>query len=320
MSHPVLPRRRALRAAAVTCSLLTLPALVPAAASADRAAANTWGGGTAGAAASKAVGKAYPERGTLISVVTAGSRARLRVATRTDGCTVNGVLRGTVAAQPGGAGDLLAPSVTARKTVVTSLTRGRSRVRVTVTLTPAAPGVLVGTVETRGRVTLDGRSRPCNLREAVTVRSRAALRAPQAPLTTAPGVLRTGIVETRMAPRVRGAISLVPRADGSIHGFWSFHQSCRSGPKRSSDDFMNLQKRFRVRADGSFRARESIVTHNRLEDGVERLHFVSTISGRIGPDGVARGRVSTRSRSRLKGYDDLLCRMPSTTFAAAPTA
>jgi hypothetical protein len=320
MSHPAVPRRRALRAAAVTCSLLALPALLPGSAAADAAAANTWGGGTAGAAPSRVTGRGYAERGALVSVVTTASRARLRISLRSDRCTVNGTLRGTTTVQPGGTGDLLALSVTARRTITTDITRGRTRARVSVALTPAAPGVLVGTVEARGRVALRGRNRPCRMREAVTVRSRAVLATPPAAATTAPAVLRTGIVETRVTPGVRGAIALAPRSDGSLHGFWTFHQTCRSGSKRSADDFVNVAKRFRVRADGSFRSRESVVTRNRVKGGRERLHFVATISGRIGPDGVARGTVSMRSRSRLKGYDDLVCRMPSTPFAAAPTA
>jgi hypothetical protein len=320
MSHPVPPRGRALRAVVVSCGLFALPALVPVAASADAAAANTWGGGTAGPAPSTVTGRAYAERGALVSVSTTASRARLRVSLRSDRCTVNGTLRGTVTAQPGGTGELLALSVAARRTVTTDLTKGRSRTRVTVALAPAAPGVLVGTVEARGRVTLRGRSRPCRMRETVTVRSRAALSTPPAPASTAPGIPRTGIVETRVTPGARGAIALAPRSDGSLHGFWTFHQTCRSGSKRSADDQVNVAKRFRVRADGSFRARESVVTRNRVKGGRERLHFVATISGRIDPDGVARGTVSMRSRSRLAGYDDLVCRMPSTPFAAAPTA
>jgi hypothetical protein len=320
MSHPVLPRRRALRAAVVSCSLLALPALVPVAASADRAAANTWGGGTAGAQPSRVGPAAYAGRGALVSLFTRGKRARVYVSIRSDRCVANGELRGRVVEQPGGAPSLHAVTVTARRTVTTQSVPGRSRTRLSVTLAPVAPGVLAGTVEARGRVTLRGRTRSCALRETVTVRSRAALITPGAGLTTDPGATRSGLVETPIKPGVRGAIAIAKRADGSLHGLWSVHQTCRSGPKRSAGDFVNLQKRFRVRADGSFRVRESVVSRNRVEGGRERLHFVSTISGRIDPDGVARGTVSMRSRSKLKGYDDLVCRMPSTPFAAAPAA
>jgi hypothetical protein len=304
----------------VSCSLLALPALAPTAASADRAAANTWGGGTVGAQPSRIASRAYAGRGALVSLFTSGKRARLFVSIRSDRCVVNGELHGTAVKQPGGAPSLHAVTVAARRTVTTRSTPGRSRARLSVALAPVAPGVLVGTVQARGRVTLRGRTRRCALRETVTVRSRAALASPSAGLTTDPGATRAGLVETPISPRVRGAIALARRADGRIHGLWSVHQTCRSGPKRSADDYVNVAKRFRVRADGSFRARESVVTRNRVKGGLERLHFVATISGRIGPDGVARGTVSVRSRSRLKGYDDLVCRMPSTPFAAAPAA
>jgi hypothetical protein len=164
MSHPVLPRRRALRAAVVSCSLLALPALVPVAASADRAAANTWGGGTAGAQPSRVGPAAYAGRGALVSLFTRGKRARVYVSIRSDRCVANGELRGRVVEQPGGAPSLHAVTVTARRTVTTQSVPGRSRTRLSVTLAPVAPGVLAGTVEARGRVTLRGRTRSCALR------------------------------------------------------------------------------------------------------------------------------------------------------------
>jgi hypothetical protein len=301
------------------CTLLAVPALAPAA-SADYAAANTWAGGTVGAGRSALLGRDFAARGALVSLVTGPSRARLSVSLRSDRCVTNGTLRGVVTVHPGGTGDLQALEVRARKTLATRTAVGRTRARVTVTLTPGAPGLLVGTVEARGRVTLRGRSRPCRMRETVIVRSRAALATPPGPLSTDPAALRTGIVESRIAPRVRGAIAIAKRRDGSFHGFWSVHQTCRSGTKRSADDFVNVGKRFRVRADGSFRGRERFTRTERVPEGRFRLRFTATISGRIGPDGVARGRVAIRSSSTLTGYTDLVCTVPSTPFAAAPAA
>lgn len=320
MHRPDRPRRRALRAAGVSCSLLALPALAPAVASADYASANTWAGGTAGAARAAAPRRDFAAGGVLVSMVTGPPRARLYVSVRSDRCVVNGTLRGVVSVQPGGAGDLQALTVSARRTIVSRTTLGRARARVTVTLAPGAPGLLVGTVEARGRVTLGGRSRACAMRRTVSVRSRAALATPPGPLSTDPGATRTGIVESKIDPNVRGAIALTKRRDGSIHGFWIVHQTCRSGSKRSADDVVNSGKRFRVRKDGTFRGREVHVTSGRTPKGRFRLRYVATISGRIDADGVARGRVAISSRETETGFFPLVCRAPSTPFAAAPMA
>jgi len=312
-------RRTVLRIAACV-PLLALPGLVPAAASADFAAANTWAGGTAGAARSADLGGRYAARGALVSVATGGTKARLYVSVRSERCVANGTLRGTVVPQPGGVGELQTLQVRAAKTLTTSGTYGRTRARVSVTLSPGAPGLLVGTVEARGRVTLRGRTRACTMRETVSVRSRAALAAPAAPSSVAPGATRTGILESAIAPRARGAIALTGRRDGYVHGFWVAHQSCRSGTKRSAEDVVNIIRRFRVRANGTFRDREVATTTLGTGKNRSRLRFVATISGRIGADGVARGRIEVRSRSTLKGYVDLVCTTPSTPFTAAPAA
>jgi hypothetical protein len=312
---PVVPHPARLLA---ILPLLALPALAPASASADYASANTWAGGSVGAGRSALTGQDYPARGALVSLVTGPSRARMWVSVRSDRCVVNGALRGTTEARPGGVGDLQTVAVTASRVVVTKLTTGRSRTRVTVTLTPGGPGLLVGTVEARGRVTLRGRSRPCVLREAVTVRSRAALATPLAPATTDVAATRTGVVGLRLAGRVPGAIALTKRRDGSIHGLWSVHQTCRSGSKRSADDYVNVGKRFRIRKDGTFRGRESFTRTKRLGKRRSRLRFVATISGRIDADGIARGRIAVHSREKEAGYYDLVCTVPSTPFAAAP--
>jgi hypothetical protein len=320
MPRPLRPRRRALRAAAVSCTLLVLPALAPAAASADYAAANTWGGGTVGRERSPDLGGAFPIEGALVSMVTGPDRARLSVSVRSARCVVNGTMRGVVTAQPGTVGDQLAVGVTARRTLTTRLEAGRSRARVTVALAPAAPGVLRGTVAARGTVTVGGRRRACVLRETVVLRSRAALGSPLTALTTAASAPRTGLVETTVPPRVRGSIAITKRRDGAYHAIWSVHQSCRSGSKRSTGDYVNLGRRFRVRADGSFRGREVTTRRGRTAEGRFHFRFVATISGRIDADGVARGRVAVSSRRKETGYYDLVCRMPSTPFAAAPSA
>jgi hypothetical protein len=320
MTRPARPRRRALRAAAVLCILSALPALAPSAASADYASANTWGGGAAGPGSSAVTGDDFAARGALVSMVTSPTRARLFVSVRSDRCVVNGTLRGVVSVQPGGVGDLQALRVGARRTLTTKASTGRTRARVSVALVPGAPGLLVGTVEARGRVTLHGRTRACAMRERVSVRSRAALAAPAGPLSADPGASRTGIVDSVISPRVPGAVAITKRPDGSLHGFWSLHQTCVSGTKRSSDDFVNVGKRFRVRKDGSFRGREVFTRSARVKEGRSRFRFVATITGRIGDDGVARGRVTVRSRDELTGYIDLVCTVPSTPFAAAPVS
>jgi hypothetical protein len=316
MSRPDRPRRSPAGFAALL-PLLLLSLAAPTAASADYASANTWAGGTAGQGRSTLTGRNYAARGALVSMVTSPSRARLAVSVRSDRCVANGTLRGTIVPQAGGVGDLLALGVRARGTVTTSGSHGRTRARVTLDLAPAAPGVLVGTVRAEGRVTRNGRRRACRMRESVTLRSRAALGTPGA-FSTDPLALRTGIVESRIAPRVPGSIALIGRADGAVHGFWRIHVSCRSGSKRSADDVVNLNRRFRVRADGGFRDREVFVSRTRVKGGTRVIRFVATISGRIAADGVARGRVRLQTRDREPGYLDLVCSSPSVPFTAAP--
>lgn len=312
--RPAVPRRVALVAA-----LALVPAAVPAAAAADPVSANTWAGGSVSRERSPTLGSAYAARGALVSMVTTSTRARLFVSIRSPRCVANGTLRGTVALQPGGVGEQLALRVVARRTVTTLYGERRSRARIAVSLAPAAPGDLAGTVTARGRTTTaGGGSRSCVLRERVRLRSRTALTAPLAPLSVDRAALRTGIVEQTIAPKVRGSIAIVRRTDGAFHALWTVHERCVSGPKRTADDYVNVAKRFRVAADGSFRGREVFVDSGRRDGGHFRQRFVATIRGRFLPDGTVRGTVTADSRLRETGFSDLVCTSPASSFVAAP--
>lgn len=318
MSRPQHPSR--LRRGALAAALAVLPAVAaPAAASASFTTANTWAGGGVTAARDSGAFVAYPKGGALVSLVTGPSTARLYVSIRSPRCVVNGTLRGTVTQQPGGSGDLLALSVTAKGTRTTPFGAGRTRARLRVELGPAAPGVLGGTVTARGTTRIRGRSRACSLTQAVRLTSRAVLTAPAAPFSADPAAPRVGVVSSTISPRVKGAIAITRRADGTYHGLWSLRERCVSGSRRTIGDYVNVGRRFPVRANGAFRGRE-VSTYAFRQDGERvRGRYVATISGRIGPDGVARGRVAVTLRQTKTGnYLPYTCRTGSLPFAAAP--
>jgi hypothetical protein len=194
----------------------------------------------------------------------------------------------------------------------------RVRLDYAVSLRSVAPGVLAGTASVQGTIRSGGSTGRCAISSPVTLRSRSALSTPLQALPTDPALTRTGILSATVAPRVRAAIAITKRADGYHHAIWAMHLSCRTGSRRTSFDTLNLAPRFRVRADGTFRKRE--VSRRRGTQGGRRIDstFVGTISGRIDPDGIARGTVSVTERVRRPGSPARVCRMPRTSFAAAP--
>lgn len=312
MSSSRRPARRLLRRAAACAPLLLAPVLLPAVASADYTSANQWGGGVL--AADRMPGNArYPVKGTLVSMTTSPTKARLSLAFRTRPCNATTTLTGRVTVVPGGDEEHLALTVDGSRKIRNS----KKHLDYAVALRPAAPGVLTGVASMRGTIRDGKRVYRCNATSTVTVRSRSVLAAPLQPSPTDASLPRVGVLSSTVAPRVKAAIAITKRADGGYHAIWSEHVSCASGSKRSSFDSVNFAPRFRIRADGTFRARETVHERAKTKKGRSTYTFVGRISGRIDADGVARGAVSTSSRYRETGYRDLVCR-GSASFMAAP--
>jgi hypothetical protein len=290
-----------------------LPAVVPTAASADYASANQWGGGAL-APARQAGASRYPTRGTLVSMTTSATAARLRVDFQTPRCGTAETLRGRVTPAPGGNAEYLAIAVDAARKV----RNRREHLDYAVSLRPAAPGVLSGTASVRGTFRNGRRTIRCNATSPVTLRSRSAVTTPLQTSPTDPALPRTGILASTVQPRVLASIAITKRTDGWHHAMWTEHISCVSGGTRSSFETVDLVPRFRVRTDGTFRGREVVRERGRTKDGPYRYTFVGTIRGRIGADGIARGTATSRSRYRQKGFYDKVCSLGRTTFAAAP--
>jgi hypothetical protein len=321
MHRPVRPRRRALGAAVACCTLLAVPTLAPAAASADFAAANTWTGGTLGGQPAGGPKGLLPRSGAVVSIVTGSSRARMNVAVFDGRCSVGmEIPRGTSTVAPGGPEFFDNASVHAARTLRYRDAYGTSRMRMTVDLTPASPGVMQGTVRLKGRAAETRRGFACDVTSRVVVRSSQSLFAPLAPATTAAVALRTGIVQQGLSPRVPAAIAMVGRPDGRVHVTWSYRRRCVSAGKRYwSQGYLSI-RRFAVRADGSFGTTVRGSNRNRYRGDRYVSRYTSTISGRIGSDGIARGRVSTRTSLKFDGgkrYGER-CNSGSRKFVAAP--
>jgi hypothetical protein len=56
----------------------------------------------------------------------------------------------------------------------------------------------------------------------------------------------------------------------------------------------------------------------KTEKGRYTYRFVGVITGRIGPDGIARGSVSSATRYTETGFFPKVCRSKKASFAAAP--
>ncbi|CAB4914657.1 unannotated protein [freshwater metagenome] len=304
--------RRTVRRAAACAPLLLLPALAPAAASADAVTANTWAGGSLGFHRQPAAPR-YPAGAALVSLVTSSTTARLAVTLDGTRCLATRTLTGTVTPGAGGGPEHLVLAVDARRKVRSKA----ERLDFTVALRSAAPGLLAGTASVRGTIRQGGRTLRCDVERFVVVRSRSALEAPLAPLTTDPAAMRTGVLLSPVAPRAQAAIVIARREDGFHHAAWTQHLTCTVGSERTAFDAPNFAPRFRVRADGSFRGREVLRTRVRIQgERVSRV-FTSTIEGRIGADGIARGAVQVSERISGAG-GALTCEVPRTAFAAAP--
>jgi hypothetical protein len=296
--------------------LLVSLALAPAVASADYASANEWAGG--GLAPDRQPGNPkLPVRGTLVSMTTSPTRARLSVNLGDQGCrTENVALKGRVTPAPGGDAEHLTISVEASRRV----RNDGQRLTYAVSLRPAAPGILTGTASVRGTYSDGRRRRRCDIASTVVLRSRSSLDAPRGPSPTDPGRPRAGVVASLVAPRVKGAIAITRRADGWYHGMFTGHNTCRSGRKRSSFDSIYYKSRFRIRADGTFRSRVAYKDRGTVKKGRFSYSFVGTLSGRIDPDGIARGIVSSTSHYKETGYLVKTCRLTPSSFAAAPAS
>ena len=308
--HPVSRRRLRLLAA---LTLFSVPGILPTAASADYASARQWAGGSL-APGRQAGASRYPGRGTLVSLTTSATAARLRVDFQTPRCGTAETLRGRVTPAPGGDAEYLTLAVDAARKV----RNRREHLDYAVALRPVVPGVLSGTASVRGTFRNGRRTIRCNASSAVTLRSLSALTAPPQALSTDPARPRVGILASTVQPRVLASIAITKRADGWHHAMWTEHISCVSGGKRSSFETVELVPRFRVRADGTFRSREVVRRRGRTKDGPYRYTFVGTIRGRIDGDGIARGTATSRSRYRQKGFYDKVCTLGRRTFAAAP--
>jgi hypothetical protein len=312
-------RRHPLGSAAIVAAALLLPSLsLPAVASADATTANTWAGGTLGSARDGA----YAAEGALVSLVTGPKRARIAVQVYNRKCFTNSeTRRATTTVVPGAVGDHVTLNVAGTVRFKRRQRYGTVRTRVRIDLKAVAPGVLQGTVKVSGDPIRSSR-RPLNCSQTtnVQVRSQASLAAPLAPMTADPAALRTGFVALSRSPRVPGAIAIAKRSDGYHHAYWTLRMRCRSAGKTTTLINVNYGRRFRVRADGTFRGRELLVRRGKRRDDRWTRRIVLTIKGRIDPDGVARGTVASADRLswRRGRFYGRSCRMPATAFAAAP--
>lgn len=231
-------------------------------------------------------------------------------------CGYSDTVRGTVTPGTGGDAEHLVLAVAGTRKVRSK----KAHLDFGIALQSAAPGVLSGTATVRGtyKRASDGHTVRCNLTSAVLLRSRSALNAPLQALSTDSAVPRVGVLASTIQPKVRAAIAITKRADGFHHAIWTAHVSCRSGSKRSADDPVFFAPRFRIAADGTFRGRERTTYRSTRKHRRIAYRFLGVIKGRIDPDGVARGTVTTTSRYRETGYHDLVCRTPTSSFAAAP--
>lgn len=305
-------RPRLARLAAVAPVLLAGVSL-PAAASASPTTANQWSGGALSPDRQSGASR-YPTRGTLVSMTTSSSAARLSVSFQTPRCGTAETLRGRVVQQAGGTAEHLAISVEASRRV----RNRRERLDYLVALRPASPGVLVGTAAVRGTFRNGRRTIRCNASSAVTVRSRSTLVAPPQPFSTDAALPRLGVFRSTISPRVLAAIAITKRVDGFHHAMWTERIRCVSGGRRSSFETVDVVPRFRIRADGSFRGRHVVTDRGRDENGRYVLRFVGTVRGRIGADGIARGVATSSSRFRQRGFYDKVCSIGTVRFEAAP--
>lgn len=319
MSRPARPGR--LRRTVLCSTMLALPALIPAAASADYTQANTWSGGVVSAARGSGSRSIYARRGVALSVVTVAPRARMVVDVYDERCGAGAsITTATSSVAPGGQEFYESATAHGRRTQRYRSRHGTTKLTITVDLAPAAPGVMSGTVRVTGTARDTRRPYRCALALPVVVRSHQSLLTPLAAATTDPAVPRTGLVSAHLSPKVRGAIAITRRADGRLQALWSFREQCRAGAKHYPFQGYESAKRFAIRADGSF----SGVERGRQRGSYRGDRYVSRsearITGRIGPDGIARGRVSNTSSLTFAGGKRVgeRCRTGSQTFVAAP--
>jgi hypothetical protein len=302
----VPPRSRPAHAAAsslatVGIALLSSLALVPAA-RADDTQANTWSGGGLPAARGAGARAVYPRSGVLVSLVTVAPRARIHVEVHDPLCGIGTTIpSGSAAVAPGGDGLYEALTVNGHGTETYRSAYGSTRLRATVALAPAAPGVLGGTVRVTGTTHDAKRPHRCDLTVPVTVRSHQSLLVPRAPGSVDAAAPRTGLVDVSLPRRLPGAIAITKRADGRLHAMWSIAFRCRTGGRRFDDPAFETAKRFPVRAGGAFSGVERSV--RRGVSGGDRFvyRYESRITGRIGSDGIARGTVSNASSTTWPG-------------------
>lgn len=310
-SRPSCPRRSRVRTTLLVAPLAL--GLVPAAASADYTSANQWAGGSLEPDRQRGASR-LPAEGVLVSMTTSPTKARIALVMNDSRCAAGRTLAGTVTPGAGGNAEHLVLNVEAKRKV----RNRRVRLDYAVSLRSPAPGVLAGTVSVRGTIRGGNSLGRCRQSASVLLRSRSALNAPLQSLTNDPATTRVGVLGATIAPRVRAAIAITKRADGYHHAMWTMHLSCVQGSRRFSFDTLNFAPRFRVRADGTFRGRDVSRRRGQNEKGRFTTTFNGTISGRIDPDGIARGTVAVRERSRVGDNPVRTCVMSRTPFAAAP--
>lgn len=311
---------RVLRTLAVAAAAAST-ALVPSVAHADYGQANTWSGGALGAARGAGPRTVYPRAGALVSLVTGPPKARLYVQFFDPRCGIGAsISAATATVVPGGQGFYETLAVRARKTQRYRSRYGRTTLTASVALAPSSPGVLAGTLRVTGTTRDARRPYRCRIALPIVVRSHQSLLAPLAPGSTDPAVPRTGLVDTRLRPKVPGAIAITKRTDGRFHAAWSLHYTCRSGGRSTVFEGYETARRFPVASDGSFTATETGSSRG-VDRGVRyTFRYRSRITGRIGSDGVARGRVDNVQSTRYAGgrRPSESCRTGGRDFAAAP--
>ncbi|MEV4422463.1 hypothetical protein AB0L40_21175 [Patulibacter sp. NPDC049589] len=315
------PARRLLRRLAACAPLLLAPVLLPAAASADDTQANTWSGGSLDAARGAGSRAIYPRRGALVSLITGAPKARMNVTFEDPRCGVSVAIPAARSAiAPGGQGFYQAVTAHGRKTRRYASRYGTTKLTATVDLAPSSPGVLAGTLQVDGVARDTRRPITCRISVPVVVRSHQSLLAPLAPGPIGPSSPRTGLVDVTIGARVPGSIAITRRADGRSQAIWTFRYRCRVGSRRITSDGYETSKRFAVRSNGSFRGVERRTLRGRYRGHAYVFRYSGVLSGRIGSDGIARGRVrDTTTRVFPDGkYLTERCDTGSRRFVAAP--
>lgn len=296
--RPSRPAALALVAAAVAGG-----AILPATASAD-----VFGGGYAQVIKNKRA----DDLGSAanVSADLQGAAVRVTVIATTRRCTTGGLQRlSGVVPDPG-----TSQTFTATRTVRLKIGRTRGRVRIAIEGRRTAPDAFSGTVALIGTIRAGKAKSRCRATLPIELRSTT----PAARPGTAFGLSRYGTTSERLDGQRAGAL-LVSRPDGRLGATWTTRFRCRSAGRPNGGGIATtVAPPFRVRPDGSFRGVERHFERGGKGRTRYSFSFKSTISGRIGPDGVARGTVRASSRYERFHYYPNVCRTKTASFVAAP--